>query len=163
MDVYGLEFTAHYQVELTAQLDMPVSVVYTLSDSEFKNSFESEFPMWGKIEAGDSLPYLPQNQLTVNIGVTADNWDVNLIARYVDSMLEASGVKTESVSLPLEGYQTKAHTIVDFSASYYLGDWGKVYLKADNILDEQQIVSRRPYGARPGKPQQLFIGYQYSF
>ncbi|MDP7592486.1 MAG: TonB-dependent receptor [Litorilituus sp.] len=163
VDVYGLEFTAHYQVELTAQLDMPVSVVYTLSDSEFKNSFESEFPMWGKIEAGDSLPYLPQNQLTVNIGVTADNWDVNLIARYVDSMLEASGVKTESVSLPLEGYQTKAHTIVDFSASYYLGDWGKVYLKADNILDEQQIVSRRPYGARPGKPQQLFIGYQYSF
>ncbi len=163
VDVYGLEFSASYQVALTAQLDMPVSVVYTLSDSEFKNNFESEFPMWGKIEAGDSVPYLPQNQLALNIGVTSEHWDVNFIARYVDSMLEASGAATESVLLPLEGYQTKALTIVDFSASYYLGEWGKVYFKADNILDEQEIVSRRPYGARPGKAQQFFVGYQYSF
>ena len=163
VDVYGLEFTAGYQVALTKELDMPLSLVYTYSDSEFKNSFESTFPMWGKIEAGDSLPYLPENQLTLNFGLQASSWDINFIARHVSSMLEASGEATEQIPLPLEGYETKATTIVDFSASYYLDAWGKIYLKVDNILDEQEIVSRRPYGARPGKPQQFYVGYQYSF
>jgi Fe(3+) dicitrate transport protein len=163
VDVYGLEFTTSTEFSLTKQIDMPVSVVYTYSDSEFKTSFVSDFPMWGTIIAGDSVPYLPEHQLTLNLGLTADNWDVNLIARYVDEMLEASGT-----GVTLEGYTTKAHSVVDVSASYYLrglgfGDIGKLYLKADNILDTTEIVSRRPYGARPTKPQQMFVGYQYNF
>jgi Fe(3+) dicitrate transport protein len=163
VDVYGLEFTTSAQFALTKQIDMPVSVVYTYSDSEFKTSFDSDFSMWGTIIAGDSVPYLPEHQLTLNLGLTADNWDVNLIARYVDEMLEASGT-----GVTLEGYTTKAHSVVDVSASYYLrglgfGDIGKLYLKADNILDTTEIVSRRPYGARPTKPQQMFVGYQYNF
>ncbi len=163
VDVYGLEFSASTQFALTEQLDVPVSVVYTYSDSEFKTSFESDFPMWGKIEAGDSVPYLPKNQLTINLGITAEMWDINLIARYVDEMLEASGT-----GVTLAGQTTKAYTVVDLSASYYLstlgaGDLGKIYIKMDNIFDTVEIVSRRPYGARPSKPQQLFFGYQYSF
>jgi Fe(3+) dicitrate transport protein len=163
VDVYGLEFTSSTEFALTKQIDMPVSVVYTYSDSEFKTSFDSDFPMWGSITAGDSVPYLPEHQLTLNLGLTADNWDVNLIARYVDEMLEASGT-----GVTLEGYTTKAHSVVDVSASYYLrglgfGDIGKLYFKADNILDTTEIVSRRPYGARPTKPQQMFVGYQYNF
>ena len=163
VDVYGLEFTTSAQFALTKQIDMPVSLVYTFSDSEFKTSFVSDFPMWGTIIVGDSVPYLPKHQLTLNFGLTADNWDVNVIARYVDEMLEASGT-----GVTLEGYSTKAHSVVDVSASYYLrglgfGDIGKLYLKADNILDTTEIVSRRPYGARPTKPQQMFVGYQYNF
>jgi Fe(3+) dicitrate transport protein len=163
VDVYGLEFTASSQFALTAQLDMPVSIVYTYSDSEFKSSFSSDFPMWGEIEAGDSLPYLPKNQLTMNLSLATENWDINLIARYVDKMLEASGT-----GVTLEGKITKAYTVVDLSANYYLSalgfnDLGKVYFKIDNIFDTVEIVSRRPYGARPSKPQQLFVGYQYNF
>jgi len=158
VDVYGLEFSSSYQFALNEQLDVPVSLVYTYSDSKFKHSFESGFPMWGNITKGDSVPYLPEHQLTVNMGLTAEQWDINFITRYVGEMLEASG---ENVTL--SGVTTKAYTVVDFSASYYLGEYGKVYLKADNILDSQEIVSRRPNGARPSKPQQVFVGYQYNF
>ncbi len=163
VDVYGLEFTTSTQFTLTKQIDMPVSVVYTYSDSEFKTSFDSDFPMWGSITAGDSVPYLPEHQLTLNLGLAGDNWDVNLIARYLDEMLEASGT-----GVTLEGYTTKAYSVVDLSASYYLrglgfGDIGKLYFKADNIFDTEEIVSRRPYGARPSKAQQMFVGYQYNF
>lgn len=158
VDVYGLEFSAGYSVELTKHIDLPIAVVYTHSQSEFKNTFSSDFPMWGDIEAGDSVPYLPENQLTLNLGVTAEKWDINLIARYVDDMLEASG---EGVTL--SGETTKAYSVVDLSASYYLGSYGKVYVKADNIFESEEIISRRPYGARPSKPQQFFVGYQYSF
>ena len=158
VDVYGLEFSTSYNAKLTEQLDVPMSLVYTYSDSEFKNSFESDFPMWGTITAGDGLPYLAEHQLTLNLGLTAEQWDINFIARYVGEMLEASG---EDVTL--SGEITEAYVVVDLSASYYLGQYGKVYIKADNILDSQEIVSRRPYGARPSKPQQMFVGYQYSF
>jgi len=158
VDVYGLEFSSSYQFALTQQLDVPMSVVYTYSASEFKHTFESGFPMWGDITKGDSVPYLPEHQITVNMGLTAEQWDINFIARYVGEMLEASG---ENVTL--SGVTTEAYTVVDFSASYHLAEYGKVYLKADNILDSQEIVSRRPNGARPSKPQQLFVGYQYNF
>jgi Fe(3+) dicitrate transport protein len=73
-------------------------------------------------------------------------------------MKEASG---ENVLL--SGVTTQALTIVDMAASYELGDMGNIYLKLDNLLDNQEIVSRRPYGARPSKPRSASIGYQYSF
>jgi len=73
-------------------------------------------------------------------------------------MPEASG---EGVLL--SGVTTESYAIVDISASYHLEQYGKVYIKLDNLFDKQEIVSRRPYGARPSKPQQLQVGYQYSF
>jgi len=156
--VYGLELSLSQTFALTRQFDMPISITYTNTQSEFNASFSSDFPMWGIIEAGDELPYLPENQLTVNLGLAANNWQVNLITRYVDDTLEASGDE-----VLLSGVMTQAHTVVDLSASYELGDLGNIYLKIDNLLDEQEIISRRPYGARPGKSQMAFIGYQYSF
>ncbi|MFT4965813.1 MAG: Fe(3+) dicitrate transport protein [Colwellia sp.] len=158
VDIYGLEFSSNYQFTLTEGLDVPVSLVYTYSDSEFKNTFKSGFPMWGDITAGDSVPYLPEHQITINMGLTAEQWDINIITRYVGEMLEASGD-----NVTLSGVSTEPYTVVDLSASYYLGEYAKVYLKADNLLDSQEIVSRRPNGARPSKPQQLFVGYQYNF
>jgi len=158
VDLYGLEFSSSYQAPLTKELTMPISLVYTYSDSEFKDTFESDFPMWGNITAGDEVPYLPNHQLTLNVGLVAQDWDINLVARYVGEMLEASGD-----NVTLSGLSTQAYTVVDFSASYYLGAWGKVYFKADNLFDVQEIVSRRPNGARPSKAQQAFVGYQYNF
>lgn len=158
VDTYGLEFTAGTLFETNFSFDIPVSIAYTYTDSEFKTSFNSDFSMWGKIEAGDQLPYLPENQLSINAGLAASGWDANLSVRYIDEMLEASG---EGVTL--SGAVTESYWVVDLSASYELNDYGVVYVKVDNLLDEQEIVSRRPYGARPSKPQQLYVGYQYSF
>lgn len=158
VDVYGLELSASYTATLDNSWEMPLSLVYTYTSSEFKSDFSSDFPMWGEITAGDELPYLPENQLTVSIGLLSDVWEVNLISRYIGEMQEASG---ESVLLT--GVTTLAYAVVDFSASYSLELYGRIYLKVDNLFDDQEIVSRRPYGARPSKPQQFQIGYQYSF
>ncbi|NQY64372.1 MAG: TonB-dependent receptor [Alteromonadaceae bacterium] len=158
VDVYGLEFSTSHTFNLNSSFDLPVSIVYTHTASEFKNSFESDFPMWGNIESGDELPYLPKNQLTLNVGLIADVWDLNLIARYVDTLAEASGT-----NVILEGMSTNAYTVVDLSFHYDIGASGRLYIKADNVFDKQEIASRRPYGARPGKPQQFFVGYQTNF
>ena len=158
VDIYGLEFSASRTFALNSDFDLPVSLVYTHTASEFKTSFQSDFPMWGKIEAGDNVPYLAENQATFTIGLVANNWDINLIARYIGEMPEASGD-----GVTLEDITTKAHAVVDLSAHYDLNSAGRLYVKVDNLFDVQEIISRRPYGARPSKIQQLFLGYQYSF
>jgi Fe(3+) dicitrate transport protein len=165
VDVYGLELSAGHSFSLESGYDIPVSLVYTYTDSEFKTSFNSDFPLWGQIEKGDELPYLPNNQLTLNVGLLSNAWEINLLARYVDQTREASEVLApgDTSGVVLSGATTKAYTIVDLSISYDLDDLGRVYMKVDNVFDKQEVVSRRPYGARPSKPQSAYIGYQYSF
>ncbi|QLE87698.1 TonB-dependent receptor [Shewanella sp. Scap07] len=158
VDVIGLELTSGYRFDLSDDIELPVSLSYTYTQSEFKTSFESGFDMWGDVEAGDELPYLPENQLSLNLGLVSNNWDVNMIVRYIDEMIEASGD-----GVVLSGSVTEALTVVDMSASYDFNEYGLVYVKADNVFDTQEIVSRRPYGARPSKPQQFQVGYQYRF
>jgi Fe(3+) dicitrate transport protein len=158
VDVYGLELTGSTIFETGLSFDIPVSIVYTYTDSEFKTSFDSGFPMWGVIEAGDQLPYLAENQLSFNVGLSASDWDVSLVTRFIDEMLEASGDGEV-----LSGEVTQSYWIMDLSASYDFDDYGIIYIKVDNLMDEQEIISRRPYGARPTKPQQFQVGYQYSF
>ena len=166
--VLGLEFTANHTFNTDVGLDVPVSATYTYTKGEFDTSFVSDFPMWGSVEKGDKLPYLPENQLTLSVGIASDLWEINLIARYIDEMDEVSGSSITPEGdvledLVLEGATTKSLTVLDLSASYDLNEWGSLYFKLDNVLDDQEIVSRRPYGARPSKPQQAVIGYQYSF
>ena len=157
-DVLGLEFTANTTYQWSNGFESPLSLVYTYTTSEFKTSFESDFPMWGTITAGDELPYLPEHQIALSFGLIGNQWDVNGIVRYIGEMKEASGE-----DVVLSGITTKAQTVLDLSAHYDLDDYGRIYVKVDNVFDDQEIVSRRPYGARPGKPRQYQIGYQYSF
>jgi Fe(3+) dicitrate transport protein len=158
VDVLGLEFTARTAVNWDNGWESPISLAYTYTSSEFKTSFDSDFPMWGQITAGDELPYLPENQITLSLGLVGNSWDVNAIARYVGEMQEASG-EGEILS----GVTTKAQTILDLSAHYDFDEIGRFYVKLDNVFDDQEIVSRRPYGARPSKPRQFQIGYQFTF
>ncbi|MBR9729185.1 TonB-dependent receptor [Shewanella intestini] len=158
VDLYGVELTSDYRFVLNDDIDLPIALSYTYTQSEFKTSFESGFDMWGNVSAGDQLPYLPNHQVSLTFGLTAQTWDINMAIRFVDEMLEASGD-----GVVLSGVTTKALTVVDMSASYDFDQYGLVYVKADNIFDNQQIVSRRPYGARPSKPQQWQLGYQYRF
>ncbi|RLV60305.1 TonB-dependent receptor [Parashewanella curva] len=156
--VAGLELTAGHTFTLNSSFDLPVSLAYTYTKAKFDTAFESAFPQWGNVKKGDKLPYTPENQLTLKVGIQANDWGINAIGRYIDSMQEASG---EGVLL--SGVETDALSIVDLSANYSFDKYGVIYLKVDNVFDKQEIVSRRPYGARPSKARQAFVGYQYQF
>lgn len=158
VDIYGIEATIGDTFALTDGIEMPVSLVYTFTESEFKQDFVSNFSLWGNISAGDAVPYLPDHQLTLSLGLAADNWQVSLLARYVGQMSEAAGA-----DVTLSGFETESLTVVDLSASYELDEWGSLYVKIDNLFDKVEAVSHRPYGARPSKPQQMVAGYKYRF
>ena len=158
VDVYGLEASSSITWQLTSSLTMPIKLAYTYSQSEFQNDFDSTFSQWGKITAGDELPYLPESQLSLEFGLQGQQWQVAMLVKYLSEMSEAAGTNTE-----LEGLMTDELMQIDLSSWYQINDSLKVYGKIDNITDEQVIVSRRPFGARPGKPMQAIIGVKYSF
>ena len=158
VDIYGLEATIGNTFALTDAIEMPISLVYTYTESEFKHDFASEFPLWGNVSAGDAVPYLPDHQLTLSIGLAANHWQVALLARNIGQMSEAAGA-----DVSLSDYVTESLSVVDISASYEFNQMGSLYVKVDNLFDKVEAVSHRPYGARPSKPQQLVVGYKYRF
>jgi Fe(3+) dicitrate transport protein len=74
--VHGLEFVAAWDASavLDTSWSLPVSAVYTWTDGEFQTSFSSSFDEWGDVEEGDSLPLVPEHQLTLNAGLEAGRW-----------------------------------------------------------------------------------------
>lgn len=168
VNVYGLETQFAQRYPFNLQLDIPYSLVYTYTKSEFKNEIYSEFAQWGHVRKGDRLPYLPTHQATFNIGLAHSDWALNMAIKYVSEMPEVAGTSWSSaaqgeVFLPLEGKKIPATTTVDVSARYELGRYGQIYAKIDNLFDQHKLVSRRPYGARPAKPRQFALGYKYQF
>jgi Fe(3+) dicitrate transport protein len=56
-----------------------------------------------------------------------------------------------------------SHTVIDVVASWSPQPMRKFYFKALNVLDEEYLVSHRPFGARPGAPLQLQVGFEIGF
>ena len=160
VDIYGLEVTASHNITLTDNLALPLSAVYTYSQSEFKESFISDFALWGNVTAGDEVPYLADHQLTLTAELVHNNWQAALLIKYIGEMQETAGT-----GVAFAGATTQPLTVVDLSGSYDLngGNNGSVYMKVDNIFEEIESVSHRPFGARPSKPRQAVIGYKYQF
>jgi Fe(3+) dicitrate transport protein len=52
--------------------------------------------------------------------------------------------------------------VADLIAYWDFSDRGRLYLGIDNVADNAYIVSRRPFGARPGLPFQVFGGIKYN-
>lgn len=162
VDLYGIEASLKHTFNLTDAIDLPLSLVYTYSESEFKQSFVSDFPLWGEVSAGDEVPYLAKNQLTLTMGLSANQWQASMLVKYIGQMNETAGT---GENINFVGVTTEPLTVVDFSASYDIGDGddGALYVKVDNLFDEVEIISHRPYGARPSKPRSAIFGYKIAF
>ncbi|MCM2678109.1 TonB-dependent receptor family protein [Echinimonas agarilytica] len=165
VDVYGLEASIQHSFALNADYDLPWSVVYTYTDSEFKSSFYSDFEQWGFVEKGDPVPYLAEHMLTASVGLTASNWQVALLVSYSDEMPETAQQQLtgDPDDATLAGVYTDDYINVDIAANYDINSQSRVYAKVDNLFDDADITSRRPYGARPTMTRTLQVGYKYKF
>ncbi len=158
VEIYGAELALNTRVKLGAGLSLVPTLAYTFTESEFQNSFFSEFAQWGNVSAGDELPYLPEHQVNIGLSLEGGSWQVSLNAKSTSSMLEAAGSATE-----LEGVETDSYSVFDLFGWYQFNPSLRFYAKLDNVSDEVEIVSRRPFGARPGKTRQASIGVKYAF
>jgi Fe(3+) dicitrate transport protein len=58
----------------------------------------------------------------------------------------------------VESQSTDAFVVFDALAYAVLFEPVQFYLKAENLLDEEYVVARRPFGARPGRPRFVQLG-----
>lgn len=152
-EVVGVEFSAKSSFAISNNLSLPVGLVYTYTDSEFDSSFDSEF--FGDVAAGDPIPYIPQNQWTLSAGIENAKWAVNASLNFVDEVcVRASCGLFE---------ETDSSRTLDLSARLQVNDDWRVFGKVENATDEEDIVGRQPYGARPNKDRTASVGVAVSF
>lgn len=157
--VSGLELLLNYEFLPNSQrLKLPVSFGYTLTNTEFLNSFDSPNGIWGQIEEGDELPYIPTHQFNLSIGLEHSKYELNLSGSYNGEFRTIAGVG----SIP-DNERVDSIFIIDFAAKYHLSNRLSLTSNIINLLDETYAVSRVPAGLRPGHPFGANLGLEFRF
>ena len=55
------------------------------------------------------------------------------------------------------------HWVLDLAATFDVTDRLSLFGRVENVLDEKYLVSRRPAGARPGRPHTGLLGVNFRF
>ena len=152
--VQGVEFLFKTELGQFNGVRVPLNVTYTYIDSEF-NTDISGTDFFGDVTAGDSIPYIPENQGQITLGLEGDNWTTYLNAVFIDAVCTRASCEAFEV--------TDSSFIVDLSSSYNVNDNLRLFARIENLTNQENIVSRQPYGARPNKSRTASVGVSYSF
>lgn len=156
VDVKGLELTASHYYDIGEDITMPISLSYTYTDTEFLTTFSDSF--WGSVTVGDALPYVPSHQLTASVGLEGERFGVNGVLNTVSDTRNVAGQGSIA-----SGDLIAGRTLVDLSGHYDLTDKVALRIKIENLFDKAYVAARRPYGLRPGKPREVFVGATFDF
>ncbi|MEM8942687.1 MAG: TonB-dependent receptor [Pseudomonadota bacterium] len=165
VEIAGAEFALNYTHALGNGLTVPLSVAYTYTETAFQTTFTSNFSQWNPgffdgvsepVLRGDELPYTPEHQARIQLGLQGIDWGVDVAARYISEMREVPGVGSFEA-----GESTPSYTIVDLSADFAVRNRLTLKMIVENLFDESVIVSRRPFGARPNLSRQFKVGLTY--
>lgn len=156
--VWGVEAQTAAEIPLGAGWRAPLTAAYTWTRSRFQANFASDFAAWGDIEAGDELPYLPSHQLAFSGAVAAPRWELGTAVRWHGAVRDVAGQGPIAADERADAVFT-----IDLTAHVTVARWAELYATCANLLDEQVIVSRRPYGVRPNPPRFITAGYKARF
>jgi Fe(3+) dicitrate transport protein len=157
--IWGLEARARATVPAGRPgWDVPLSASYTLTRSAFQHGFASDFAGWGAVDDGDELPYLPRHQLALAAALRTPRGELGVATRWHGASRDLPGQGAIA-----DGERIAPLAVVDLSAHVPVLGWAEAYATCDNLLDEQAIVARRPYGARPNAPRRLTLGIKARF
>ncbi len=151
--IAGLELLITHDFANGNAYSIPVSLSYTHLNGEFDSDI-ADTDFFGDVSAGDPLPYIPDNQFLLSLGYEVGAWATYLNANYVDEVC---------VRASCDAFErTEDSLILDLAANYRVSDHLTVYGRIDNVTQEEVIVARQPYGARPNKDQTIGIGLRLS-
>ncbi len=160
VESYGFEGMLAYDIGAAADLgvSVPLNVSYTYTHARFGTTFESDFDPWGDVTAGDELPYVPENQLSLGIGVVAKKFALFATTAWVAASRTVAG----SGPIPIDE-RADERFLVDLSGRYHVTEKLEIYGEIRNLLDEIYVAARQPAGARPGLDRTLLGGVAYRF
>jgi Fe(3+) dicitrate transport protein len=159
VEVSGLEFLARSELGSGKSWSFPFSLAYTWTQSQFMSSFKTSFEDWApEVQRGDHLPYLPEHQGTLSLGLCRGPFSATLSLHASGAMRSSAGQgpMLNEESLP-------GHEVLDLGASWQLPRSIQLQLQLRNLSDESYAVARRPSGLRPGMPRTLLLGLSTKF
>lgn len=131
---------------------------YTFTWSQFRSSFSSQNPQWGDVEAGDALPYIPAHVAAFRVAGGMQRFQLNAEMRYIGAMRDTPGQgELEDVE------RIAPNLILDMGGGVQVGERVSLYTVFRNVTGSQYMVSRRPFGARPGRPFSFMVGLKVDF
>ncbi|MEM9315342.1 MAG: TonB-dependent receptor [Pseudomonadota bacterium] len=134
---------------------IPVDIAYTYTDASISEDNPSE-----GFADGDLLAAVPEHSYSARIGLeSAIDWDNYLVIKYIDETCVRIGCNDDGDRFN----RTDDLIVTDFISRYALRDDAVLFVKVENIFDEQDIISRQPDGARPNTPRTASLGVQYAF
>ena len=151
--IRGLELSLRRTLTLPAGTRIPLGLTYTYLDGQFDNDIAST-DFFGDVQTGDPLPYIPEQQWQLAAGLERGPLAAYANLAYVgDTCVRAS-------CGPFE--RTESATTLDLSVHYALGDRFSVYGRVDNVTNDDSVLGRHPYGARPGRSRSIAVGVRAS-
>jgi len=121
----------------------------------------STHPLFGTVVAGDEMAYVPVLQGALVGAVTLGAVDAGLSLGLISAMRDVPSQDVWSTTTSHEW--TDAQAVVDATVSVELVPGWRIATRVDNVLDQRAIVSRRPFGARPGKPRAILVSIEADF
>ncbi len=155
--VVGLEAYADVEGKI-AWATIPARFAYTFTRAVFDTTFSSADPIFGDVEEGDDVPYVPAHQASASIGLETTYFGGSVAGTFVSEMREVAGS-----GAPGEGEATDMHFLLDASLKATPLQWLSIYATGKNLLNMHYIASRRPFGARPGAPVNLQAGVKATY
>jgi Fe(3+) dicitrate transport protein len=151
--VYGLEALLSHHVGLPGRFGVGGTGSYTLTRSAFRTGFNSEFPQFGSVEAGDALPYVPVHQGAVTLFADHPRGEIAVSATGRTAMRDVAGQGTIPRTERLPGA-----VLVDVATTVNLSRTTSAYVTVTNVANAAPIESFRPFGARPAAPFAALVG-----
>jgi Fe(3+) dicitrate transport protein len=151
--ITGLELLVDYDLSRSDAYSVPLLFSYTHLDGEFDSDI-ADTDFFGDVERGDPLPYIPENQFLLSLGLERNAWATYVSVNYSDEVCVRASCG------PFE--RTDESTVVDLSARYTLNNHVSFFGRIDNLTSEEAIVGRQPYGARPNRDQTFNLGLNLS-
>jgi len=156
-EIKGFELMLNTTLYTSTSFSVPLMISYTYTDAEITDADDN-----GSLQDGDVLRYVPETVLNAQLGLEFNSgWSTYLNASYTDEMCHNNSCDRAGVDDNL--LKTDDLLVFDLVTQYPLNNATNLYLKIDNLLDDQDIVARSPGGARPNKPRTAIIGVKFSF
>lgn len=162
--VYGAEVALRHALPLRvwrATDRLRLEGTFTFTQARFLTDFESSHPLFGRVTGNDEMAYVPALQGALVGALTLGAVDAGLSIGVVSAMRDVPGQAAWSLSTAQEW--TDAQAVVDATISVEVMPGWRVATRLDNLLDQRAIVSRRPFGARPGKPRAILVSLEADF
>ncbi len=147
--VVGLEVELTTDIAESREFSLPLNFNLTLLDGEFDTDI-ADTDFFGDVHAGDPIPYLPRSQYHLSMGY---------VKQPFEAFVSFNGVGETCVRASCQAYESIERIFTaDVAGNYAINDSIALFARIENLLDEDSIVSRHPYGARPNKARTISFG-----